>query len=280
MSTGSAPFYNRTRQSRSLPLTLLRRGRVLALPLYAALRRSDLAREGLDHSGSYRFADHIYRGVASGRGSFGRWLDGRLLALPAVRSFRSRYEAARDELTAFLQARAGEGRTLDVLSVPCGIPRELADGYRAFLSAGGSAAAAVRFHGLDLDPEVLAEAGAFARTRGLSPFVPIEGDALDPASYPAALDFVTCTGLAEFLNDEQVAALYGIVFERLRPGGVFVTSGMRGRPISDYLLRLAEMTIQYRTAADLERLARRYPFASMAVRTDALGIQAILVARR
>ena len=279
MSTGSAPFYNRTRQSRSLPLALLGRGRVLALPLYAALRRSDLAREGLDHSGSYRFADHIYRGVASGRGWFGRWLDGRLLALPAVRSFRSRYEEARDELTAFLRARTADGRTLDVLSVPCGIPRELADGYRGFLNTGGSAAA-VRFHGLDLDPEVLTVARAFAETRGLSPFVPIEGDALDPASYPPALDFVTCTGLAEFLNDEQLARLYGIVFERLRPGGVFVTSGMRGRPLSDYLLRLAELKIHYRTAADLERLARRCPFASITVRTDALGIQAILVARR
>lgn len=280
MTTGSAPFYNRTRQSRSLPLALLRRGRVLALPLYAALRRSDLAREGLDHSGSYRFADHIYRGVASGRGGFGRWLDGRILALPAVRSFRSRYEAARDELTAFLRARADEGRTLDVLSVPCGIPRELADGYRAFLTAGGSTAAAVRFHGLDLDPEALTAARAFAQTRGLVPFVPIEGDALHPASFPAALDFVTCTGLAEFLNDEQVSTLYGIVFERLRPGGVFVTSGMRGRPLSDYLLRLAELKIHYRTAADLERLAQRCPFASITVRTDALGIQAILVARR
>ena len=96
MSVPTARFYNRTRRSASLPRSLLRRGRVLALPVYAALRRSDLAREGFDHSGSYRFADHIYRGEPSGRGAFGRWLDARLLKLPAVRSFRSRYEAARD----------------------------------------------------------------------------------------------------------------------------------------------------------------------------------------
>ncbi|HJR59887.1 MAG TPA: class I SAM-dependent methyltransferase family protein [Vicinamibacterales bacterium] len=273
-------YYNRTRESASLPLALLRRGRVLALPLYAALRRSDLAREGFDHSGSYRFADHIYRAQPSGRGAFGRWLDARLLALPAVRSFRSRFEASRDELAAFLRERADRPGPLDVLSAPCGIPRELADGYRAFLRSGASAPAQLLFHGLDLDAGALDEATRFAAHQRLEPFVPHRGDVFDRAAYPAGVDFITCTGLAEFLDDERLAELYGIFFERLRPGGVFVTSGMRGRPLSDYLLRLAELRIHYRTAQDLERLARRFAFSRIETRTDSLGIQAILVARR
>lgn len=281
MSASSAPrYYNRTRASASLPLALLRRGRVFALPLYAALRRSDLAREGFDHSGSYRFADHIYRGTPSGRGAFGRWLDARLLALPAVRSFRSRFEASRDELTAFLLARAGTSGPLDVLSAPCGIPRELAEGFRAFTTSGCAARAELVFHGLDLDGEALAEAARFARAEGLHPFVPRQGDVFDRAAYPERLDFITCTGLAEFLDDERLAELYGIFFERLRQGGLLVSSGMRRRPLSDYLLRLAEITIHYRTAHDLERLARRFPFAHVETRVDALGLQSILVARR
>lgn len=278
--SGSARYYNRTRRSRSLPLAFLRRGRVLALPLYAALRRSDLAREGFDHSGSYRFADHIYRGQPSGRGAFGRWLDARLLSLPAVRSFRSRFEAARDELAAFLRERAGSPGCLDVLSVPCGIPRELAEGYRAFRSSGAIPVARLRFHGLDLDPAVLEEAKGFAAAQMLEPFIPHHGDAFDPSVHPDGVDFVTCTGLAEFLDDEKLAQLYGIVFERLRPGGVFVTSGMRGRPLSDYLLRLAELTVHYRTAPELEALARRYPFSRIETRVDRFGIQSILVARK
>src|SRR5215469_7177430 len=108
-------FHNRTRRSKSLPLALLRRGHLLGLVLYYLLRRSSLAREGLENSGSYRFADHIYRGVPSGSGRFGPWLDSRLLALPAARSFRNRFFAARDELAAFLCRRAGSA--LDVLSV-------------------------------------------------------------------------------------------------------------------------------------------------------------------
>jgi hypothetical protein len=281
MSGSSTPrYYNRTRKSASLPRTLLRRGRVLALPLYAILRRSDLAREGFDHSGSYRFADHIYRDEPSGRGAFGRWLDARLLSLPAVRSFRSRFEASRDELTRFLLQRAGSADPIDVLSAPCGIPRELADGYRAFRSQGRPTRARLTFHGLDLDAAVLEEAAHFAAQQGLEPFVAHQGDVFDPAAYRAAVDFITCTGLAEFLDDERLAELYGIFFERLRPGGVFVTSGMRGRPLSDYLLRLAEMKIHYRTAEDLERLARRLPFSRIETRVDRFGIQAILMARR
>src|SRR5713101_5080151 len=115
-------LYNRTRSSRSIPLGLLKRGRLLELPLYYVLRQSDLAHEGFENSGSYRFADHIYRDVPSGRNAFGRWLDARLLGLPAVRSFRNRFLAARDELADFLQQHSGEA--LHVLSVPCGIPRE------------------------------------------------------------------------------------------------------------------------------------------------------------
>ena len=281
MSRSSAPrFYNRTRRSASLPLALLRRGRVLALPLYAALRRSDLAREGFDHSGSYRFADHIYKGEPSGRDPFGRWLDARLLGLPAVRSFRSRFEASRDELTAFLVERAATGDDLDVLSAPCGIPRELADGYRAFRSRGGSGRGRLTFHGIDLDPGALEEACRFAAQEGLEPFVTHPGDVFDRAAYPAAVDFLTCTGLAEFLDDEQVAELFAIFFERLRPGGLLLTSGMRRRPVSDYLLRLAEIAIHYRTAEDLHRLARRLPFSRVDTRVDRFGIQTILVARR
>lgn len=272
-------LFNRTRTSRSIPLSLLRRGRVLDIPLYYALRTSDLAREGLEHSGSYRFADHIYANKPSGRGPMGRWLDARLLSLPAVRSFRNRYLAARDEVARFLQerdrAKPGRPAALDVMSVPCGIPRELADGARRARHAS-----AVTFHGLDLDPRALAEARAFAEANGLEPFVTHQGDALDRATYPGAADFITCTGFAEFLDDEDAARLYKVLFDVLRPGGRLVTTAMRRTPRADYLLRLAELRVNYRTASDLERMLRRLPFTSVAVRLDDLGIQAIGVCEK
>ena len=271
-------LHNRTRRSASIPLSLLRRGRLLDLPIYALLRLSDLAREGLDHSGSFRFADHIYRSEPSGRGPIGRWLDARLLALPATQSFRFRYLAARDELVAFVEQRHAS-RPLDVLSVPCGIPRELAEAA-ARLRERGVPLDGVRFHGLDLDSAALHAAETFAQQHGLAPFTAHRGDALDRASYPARVDVITCTGLAEFLEDDEFTHLLGVFYDVLAPGGVLVTSGMRRRRFSDYLLQLAEMPTHYRTAEDLLRLAQGWPFRTVSTRTDPNGIQTMLKAQK
>lgn len=277
----SAVLKNRTRRSASIPLALLRRGRVLDIPLYYALRLSDLAREGLDHSGSHRFADHIYRNQPSGRGAPGRWLDRRLLSLPAVRSFRSRYLAARDELAQLMIDRVSRGDTrIRVLSVPCGIPRELVDASEQVKLKLGALPESIEFHGLDLDPGVIAEAEAFALARGLRDFRGHLGDALSPQSYPAGMSCITCTGLAEFLTDEEAATLYAACYSALEPGGLFVTSGMQRRRLSDYLLRIAELRTHYRGPDDLVRLARATPFREVQVRTDAIGLQTILTAIR
>ena len=270
-------FYNRTRRSKSVPRALLRRGRVFEIALYYLLRRSDLAREGVENSGSYRFADHIYRGVPSGAGAIGRWLDSRLLALPAARSFRSRFLAARDELANFLCRH--DGRPADVLSVPCGIPRELVEGA-AIARTRGASLQGITFHGLDLDPEVLEQASLFARRGSLDSFLTHRGDALSRSTYPAAADFVSSTGLAEFLDDPQLKELYGAVFATLRPGGTFVTSGMQRRWLSDYLLKITELRVHYRDADELRDLAHSVGFRHVTARYDALKIQTILVAEK
>jgi SAM-dependent methyltransferase len=270
-------LYNRTRSSHSIPLGLLKRGRLLELPLYYMLRQSDLAREGFENSGSYRFADHIYRNVPSGRNRYGCWLDARLLALPAVRSFRNRFIAARDELASFLQQHNGEA--LHILSVPCGIPRELAEAA-AIARKHWCNLGRVVFHGLDLDSGVLVKATRFSVERGLNNFQPHYGDALTHSSYPAAVDFATSTGLAEFLDDDALLVLYTRVYEALVPGGIFVSSGMQRRWLSEYLLKLAELHVHYRNAETLERLARAAGFKEVSVRYDDLGIQCILVAHK
>jgi SAM-dependent methyltransferase len=276
----TARLHNRTRRSASIPRTLLRRGRALELPLYYVLRLSDLAREGLERSGSHRFADHIYRNEPSGRGVVGRWLDARLLGLPAVRSFRSRYLAARDEIARTVVARLRDGGTdpIRVLSVPCGIPRELADAAGEIRRQLGELPDRVEFHGIDLDGVVLAEACAFAESRGLRSFRAHQGDALSSSSYPTGMACVTSTGLAEFLDDEEVVQLYAACYRALVPGGLFVSSGMQGRRLSEYLLRLAEIRTHYRGSNDLARLARRVPFREVHVRGDGVGLQTILTA--
>lgn len=275
-------LHNRTRRSRSIPLSLLRRGRILDIPLYYVLRTSDLAREGLEHSGSYRFADHIYRGEPSGRGPFGRWLDGRLLNLRAARAFRFRYLAARAELTRFLCDPSTRTRAepVHVLSVPCGIPRELAGAAADASSPQLSSSHRVVFHGLDLDEPVLALARRFMHDRGVDDFRTHHGDALERGSYPEVCDFITCTGLTEFLDDDRAARLFAIIFDVLRPGGWFVTSGMRRRWTTDYLLTLGELRTQYRDEAALKRLLSPLRFRSISTQADDTGLQTVVVAKK
>jgi SAM-dependent methyltransferase len=275
-------LHNRTRRSASIARSLLKRGRIADLPVYYVLQLSDLAREGMAHSGSHRFADHIYRNEPSGRGPLGRWLDRRLLALPAARSFRSRYLAARDEVARAVveRVRRGDNRIVRVLSVPCGIPRELADAAETIAAELGGLPDRVEFHGVDLDPDVLSDAATFAVTRGFRAFRPHLGDALDSRSYPQQMACITSTGLAEFLSDEDLLRLYRRCFDALEPGGVLVTSGMLPRRLSDYLLRLAEIRTQYRSRDDLVRLARQLPFRDVQARADSIGLQTILTATK
>ena len=273
----TAEFHNRTRKSESIPRTLFRRGRWLDIPLYYLLRSSDLAREGLENSGSYRFADHIYRNVPSGTNALGRWIDARLLAMPSVRSFHSRFLAARDELAHFLCEHSGTA--LDVLSVPCGIPRELTEGF-ALARQQCADASRVVFHGLDLDRELLGYADVFAREHGINNFQMHHGDALSRSSYPSHADFVTSTGLADFLDDEKLLTLYACVHEVLRPGGTFVSSGMQRHRAAEYLLQIAEIRAHYRDHKKLEALARAAGFQNVTTRYDALGIQCILIAKK
>jgi len=273
-----AEFYNRTRRSSSITGKLLRRGRVLELPVYWLLRTSDLAREGFENSGSYRFADHIYRDEPSGSYGIGRWLDKRILRMRATESFRSRFFMARDELFRFLRERPTDQPCLDVLSVPCGIPRDFVAAVEKVRAAGG-VTTDIRFHALDLDDDVLRQAKIFAGQHGIA-LTTHHGDALDARTYAGEFDFITSTGLGEFLDDEQLLSLYTVFNHSLRPGGVMLTSAMRRLRFSDYLLRLAELHVHYRSDEDLAALARRAGFVRLATSADRHGIQGFLRATK
>lgn len=137
----------------------------------------------------------------------------------------------------------------------------------------------VRLHVLDLDDDVLRQAQTFACKHGLA-LTTHHGDALDIRTYAGEFDFITSTGLGEFLDDEGLASLYAIFYHILRPGGVMVTSAMRRLRFSDYLLRLAELHVNYRTIEDLATIAYRAGFAQLTTWTDAHGIQGFLKAMK
>lgn len=281
-------LHNRTRTSDSIPRKLLREGKLHLLPVYALMRTSDLAREGIENSGSYRFADHIYRNQPSGRFGIGRALDAVLLRMRGARSMRNRFHHSQHEIVAAARAhgaRAAADRPaaappFRVLSVPCGIARDLVQAARRIESDLPAVYAHSTFFGVDLDPVPLELSRALIG-ESHDHFFFSRGDALDAKIYPSELDVIVSTGLGEFLDDELLVRFYTNCHSRLRHGGVFVTSGMQADRIADYLMRqLAELNTQYRRSDELIRWLHVAGFYEVSTRQDDVGLQTLVIARK
>lgn len=270
------PLANYTRRSASIPRRLLSEGKPHLLPLYALMLTSDLAREGIHHSGSFRFADHVYRARPSGRLGIGYLLDAVLLRLPAARSMRSRYLHSRDQIVAEARRHSAGGQQLVVVSAPCGIARELVEAADALRATPD--AAPVRFIGLDLDADALALSERLVGDREGFSFA--RRDVLDPASYGEGADVIVSTGLVDFLDDRDTVRFLTTCHGALRPGGLLVTSAQQPQRVADWLMReLAELRPFYRGPDQLSALARSAGFGDVSARRDAVGLQTLLTAR-
>jgi len=270
---------NRTRYSSSIPNRLLREGSWHLLPLYYLARLSYLGAEGIENSGSYHFADHIYVGKPKGRFAVGKLLDAALLSLPSSRSFRSRFIHSRDVIVK--RGLENTANSYRVLSVPCGIPRDLIEAARELEQHTGGQSLRTTFYCLDLDPAVLSETSTLLASSKLSNFQLIQSDAFDETAYPAELDLITSTGFAEFLDEQSLVRFYNICFRRLRPGGVFITSSTVRHKLSDYFLRnIAELLASYRDEESLRALFAQTPFQHVALERDQVGFQVLVTAAR
>lgn len=269
---------NFTRTTPNLTARYFKTGRWHLIPLLWLLRRSDFAREGIERSGSYRFADHLYRNAASGRGWFGRWLDRRLLNLPSARGMRARYSEAVRTMMEFFAAHqaANPGAPFRLLTVPCGIPRDVRD-FVSLLPP--EQRGLVKYTACDIDPEVITAARRHLED---SPEIcqdyrnanALEADALKEGVY----DFVSSTGLGEFLDDAQLVRFYGNVHRWLAPGGVFYTSATAWERRSAWMLETFELRAHYRDRAAFSGLLESCGWTHATFWRDATGLQTFVKA--
>jgi SAM-dependent methyltransferase len=282
---------NRTRRSESIPRRLVAEGKYHLLPIYALLTTSDLAREGIRNSGSFRFADHIYRNEASGRYGVGRVLDRVLLKLRGARSMRSRFfhsrrevlravrEMADDALVRFRLDAATKADQTVVVSVPCGIARDLLDVAETLWMIEPMLYKHVDFVGIDLDPEALDLSRALTREHFKFDFRCV--DALGPGALPKDVDVIVSLGLGEFLSDEVLLDFYCRCHAALRGEGRFITSAMDRDRIADYLAReLAELHTHYRSTEHLTELLKSAGFKKIRTSRDKVGLQTLAVAEK
>ena len=268
---------NRTRRSASIPRRLVAEGKYHLLPVYALLTTSDLAREGIRNSGSFRFADHIYRNEPSGRYGFGRMLDRVLLGLRGARSMRSRFLHSRRELMRAIEERSPA--EMLVVSVPCGIARDIYDVADTLRKKNSTRYDKVSFVGIDLDPEPLVLSRDLTREHPSFDFHC--ADALQPGTIPDGVDVIISLGFGEFLADRTLFDFYRRCLLALKPGGRFITSAMNRDRISDYLAReLAELHTHYRSTSDLTSLLSSAGFVEIRTSTDGPGLQTLAVAEK
>ena len=269
---------NRTRRSTSIPRRLVSEGKYHLLPVYALLTTSDLAREGIRNSGSFRFADHIYRNEPSGRFGFGRVLDRVLLRLKGARSMRSRYLHSRLEILRAIESISPD-RRVTIVSIPCGIARDLFEVAETLRRTDLERYQTSRFIGIDLDPEPLALSRTLTHGHGCFQF--ICGDALQAGTIPTAVDVIVSLGFGEFLADGTLFDFYRRCLSALRPGGRFITSAMNRDRLSDYLAReLAELHTHYRSTQQLRALLTSAGFVGVRTTHDSVGLQTLAVAEK
>ena len=279
---------NRTRRSESIPRRLVAEGKYHLLPVYALLTTSDLAREGIRNSGSFRFADHIYRNEPSGRYGVGRLLDGVLLKLRGARSMRSRFFHSCIEIRGGIRnvveerlARSGPAsrEPIVVMSVPCGIARDLFQVAELLQMTEPELYEQVGFIGIDLDPEALELSRTLTEDHPCFNFRC--ADALGAESLPKGADVIVSLGFGEFLSDLQLLGFYRRCRASLNDGGRFITSAMSRDRISDYLAReLAELHTNYRSAERLTELLKSAGFAKVRTTRDQVGLQTLAVAEK
>lgn len=235
---------------------------------------SDFGREGIERSGSYRFADHLYRNKASGRGMLGRLLDRVLLNMPAAQAMRRRYVHIMSEMESALEQTQGAFR---ILAVPCGIPRDVAE----LIQKRPDLASRIHYAGMDIDTQVVEAADDFLQGVPLASKKLTQGDALNSQCFHAEhYDMIVSTGLGEFLDDCQLLQFYDNVFYSLRAGGVFCTSTTAREKRSDYLLRAFELQTNYRSTEETEALLSSLPWEKIQLRQDSSGLQTFVTATR
>jgi SAM-dependent methyltransferase/uncharacterized membrane protein YhaH (DUF805 family) len=271
---------NLTRRSRSIPRKLLREGNLHLLPLYYFLDLSDLGREGIEGSGSYRFADHIYRNVPSGRGAIGCWLDAKMLASPASKAFRDRYRQARDAMRTALESFPPDASPLRLLAIPCGLPRDLNELVKVLQRENPALLPRVEYTGMDIDPELLRLAADFTKDCPVPRHFQ-QGNAMLRETFPAGhFHCVVSTGLNEFLEAPQLAEFFDNVHDLLVPGGVFFTSLTRKERSSEFLMKAFELVTRYRSIGELEGILDQFAWNRVKIWPHETGLQIFVTAER
>ena len=193
---------------------------------------------------------------------------------------RSRFFHSRLEILRAVREMSGVSKApITVLSVPCGIARDLFEVAETLHTTEPALYEHVRFIGIDLDGEALDLSRDLTRDHPQFDFQC--ADALAAGSIPSRVDVIVSLGFGEFLSDGMLYDFYRRCHSSLNNSGRFITSAMSRDRISDYLAReLAELYTHYRSAEQLTELLESAGFANVRTTHDEVGLQTLAVAEK
>ena len=244
-------FHNKTRTAKSIPKRLIAGRKYHYLPLYAVLRTSKLSNEGMNNSGSYHFADHIYNYKADGRYGIGILVDWGVLRLPSATDFRHRYLHAKSTIRDI----GSKKKSLRILVAPAGLAREVFE-LSDFLQKNGH-----KVDAIDLDRQLVDQQNSEAKKVGTAIRYHV-GDALNGDHYPRSdYDLIICMGLTEFLSDDLTRKVFQIFHSKLAESGLLYTTSTDIHKFSDKLLRnIADLHTNYRTQQEIHEILNESGF--------------------
>jgi SAM-dependent methyltransferase len=202
-----------------------------------------------------------------------------MLASPASVAFRNRYERARDEMRRVLESQPAGEQSLRVLAIPCGLPRDLLELAESLARDNPQLLARIEYHGMDIDPELLARAREFTAGCPVRSKEFHQGNALLTETFPPGpFHFIVSTGLVEFLERDQLKRFFQNVHDVLAPGGTFFTSATRRERSSEALMRAFELITRYRTPDELDGILGAMPWTKVKLLPHETGLQTFVVA--
>ncbi len=262
MSSGKT-LASKTRKIDSIPIHVLRKGRIHLLPVYQLASLSSVGKELILNQGSARYQDLVYRNCPEGRLLLGKIFDRYLLRFPTAVGCRNRLAEMQETLAGILDSNDNE--RVHILDLACGY------GHCLIATLATARSNGIRGWGLDLDENAIRIAASRAEEEGISNVSFHVGDVLHPVDYPIeSPDIVVLSGIAQYLPYDQRVDLYHKVHRSLKGNGYLVTDyfcDWARNPFQRWWKRISEeflgMKMDWLGREEVEKMLSQIPFREM-----------------
>lgn len=238
------------------------------------------------YAGDYEMLTRIFQQSCCDH-PLGRLFDRYFHRQAAPQAVRARIEQIAAALAAHVTRR--EGRPCHAVSVGSGPGLDFRQALSILSGDGAGGVAALRLTLLDVDPHALEVARA-----NIAPLLPADATIdcvhtnlprLPQRSRGGKTlgtpDFLVCSGLFDYLDDEPAAAMLRLFWHQLAPGGLLLVGNFAPtNPTQTYMEWIGNWYLNYRTREQMERLAALadIPAAQFTIGCERTGTDLFLVA--